>query len=654
MATTSMATLPPSHGGFLHTQSLPHQPPLQPPSPNSPRPPPPLPRESSYPTTTSLPVPPIPPRKPSDPTSNRPPLITNLSITPSTRPSPSHTPTPSITILPSSSSSPTPHHGPPSRASSPFGTLSAPLTPARSSARSTTPSTPRTPTGGGAALSFHALTHLYEHIVEQCECGVYTVRRLSSVLSKLCQQQWDYAQRVQKLLDAESAKHAEGFAQDHMRSCVAAWEQGLDTLRASCIHLLQLSARVSSEVVSPLNDLHAHALQRMAEVARDKKKADTEMAQAHSAVQTEHASCVRLLAQIDAMREDGKAFTSATLAPSSKPSSLLSKLQKKLEHVTLSTPAALNEKLLTQAGKYQRAIDAANARQQQYLQADLPAALSSLEAVERQRLSCMSQTLGHLAGVTEQWLPEERGILEGLCTASKAMSAEGDVRCLVQGFLHLHGPAPSATVYAYNLACSPADIRAGRYEGSNPNSAFHTTTAHALEVQPAICDGLRVPRVLAEAVAAVRRNDGLASEGIFRLSPSKAQFDEAKAAVESGDYSVLERCDAYVSAALIKDWLRSLTEPVIRDSLYEEAVAAAKASMAVGQGGSGGTAPGSAGGDVQVVFDKLEGVSQDVLRVVAAVVREATSGRNKSNKMSVSQHSAHISLAAAMLALTRR
>ena len=625
-----MAAPGPSHANFLHTQSLPHQPLSQPPSPSSPRPPP-IPREPSFPTTTSLPTPALPPRKPSDPTSSRPPLsTTSLSCTPPLPRRP-HSPTPSTSTL---------FILPPSR----YGTLTSAVTPSPSTSPSTprTPRTPRTPNGssGNTVLSFSSLTHLYEHISEQCECGVYTVKRLSSVLSKLCAHQLDYARQVQKTIDTEVARHAGDFGQDHMRSCVAAWEQSLDVLRSSSVHSMQLSHRVSAEVVAPLTDFHTQATQRLAEVSREKKRTEKEMAQAHSAVQAEHAQCLRLLTQIDAMKEEGKAFTSATLAPtSSRASGLLSKIQKKIETVTLSTPAALNEKLLSQASRYQRAIDAANARHLLYQQSDLPAALSALEALERQRLSCMNQALSHLSSVTEQWMPEEREILQALCTASKSMSPEGDVRSLVQGFLHLHGPAPSPTVYAYNLPCSPADIRAGKYQGSNPNSAFHTAIGRALEVQPALCDGLRVPRVLAEAVAAVRRNEGLASEGIFRLSPSKSQFDDAKAAVEAGDYSALDRCDAYVNAALIKDWLRSLTEPLILDALYEEAVAAAKANMALGQGEAAAAVGGGGVDAVQAVFAKLAGVSQDVLRVIAAVVQEATAPKNASNKMSVSHHS---------------
>ena len=255
--------------------------------------------------------------------------------------------------------------------------------------------------------------------------------------------------------------------------------------------------------------------------------------------------------------------------------------------------------------------------------------------LERQRLGCVTRALTHLAAVMDQWIPEEREIIQSLCSSSSAMNAEADILSLVQGCLHLHGPAPSPTVYSYMLPCSLTDIKAGKYEG-NPNSQFHTSVQRAMELQPSVCDGLRVPRVLTECVAAVRRNDGLANEGIFRLSPSKYQFDEAKVAVDAGDYNALTRYDAYVSASLLKDWLRSLSEPIIPDALYEEAVAVAQADMVMGSGGGNGAGGAVAGGlgGAQAVFGKLDAVSQDVLRVIGRLVQDATAGKYEANLMS--------------------
>ena len=220
----------------------------------------------------------------------------------------------------------------------------------------------------------------------------------------------------------------------------------------------------------------------------------------------------------------------------------------------------------------------------------------------------------------------------------------------------LHGPAPAPIVYTYALPCSPADIRAGRYEG-NANSVFNTTVSHAMELEPADSDGLPVPRLVAECLRCVRRNDGLRSEGIFRLSPSKAQFEEAKSGILKGDYSMLERVDAHVSAAMLKDWMRSLSAPLIPDGLYEEAVKVAKDDLTIGGAAGGGGGGGGAAGvhGAMAVYRKLDDCSRNVLTAVARLTKELTLPQNAdTNKMSVSssQRAAHRRPAAGCLSLT--
>ena len=205
------------------------------------------------------------------------------------------------------------------------------------------------------ASSYPSLTHLYDTIAEQSESGVYTVKRIVSVLSKLCHHQLDAARGVQRIIDSEQSKHTGDVASDHARSCVSGWETTLDVYRLTSIHSMQLSNRVLMEVVGPLSDFHTSAVGRLSELAKEKKKAEKEMAQTHSAVQAEYSHCLRLLASIEAKRDEGRNFVTAGQGtPSHKGGGgLLSKLQKKIETVTLSTPAALNEKLQLQAAKYQ-------------------------------------------------------------------------------------------------------------------------------------------------------------------------------------------------------------------------------------------------------------------------------------------------------------
>ena len=459
-----------------------------------------------------------------------------------------------------------------------------------------------------------------------------------SLLSKVAEHQAQYGRALQRTIEQEKTKHEVDFAKDKQRSCVAGWEGMLDALQASGAHSAATADRVLAEVVTPLQDCYANGTARLQEVGKEQRRAVKEMAQLHAAVQSELTGCSRLLQQVDTMRDEGRiaaaSSSSSSFSPPSQPErrsgGLLSKLQSKIEKVTLSTPAALNERLMQQAGRYQTAIDRANARQAQLLQVDLPAVLSSLESLERTRLACVATAVQQLAAVYNSGQPAETEIVQRMATASRGLQPEADIASLVQGLVMLHGPAPAPTVYAYALPCSVADIRAGRYEGA-ANSVFHTTAAHAMELQPGEIDGVAVPRLVAECVRCLRRDDGLSLEGVFRVSPSKVQLDEARERLQQGDYAALERCDAHVSAALLKDWMRSLSSPLVPDALYDDAVAVAKADMAA-QGSAGHT------GGLQAalaLYRKLDDVNRNVLTVIARVAHEVTQERRaQSNRMS--------------------
>jgi hypothetical protein len=170
----------------------------------------------------------------------------------------------------------------------------------------------------------------------------------------------------------------------------------------------------------------------------------------------------------------------------------------------------------------------------------------------------------------------------------------------------------------------------------------------------------------------------LAQEGVFRISPSKAEIDGVKARLDSLGIQGMSRAEVatiigennvFLACALLKDWLRSLSEAVIptrphyaaaiaivkKEAAQEAAEAAAAAAATanasplspdgpataaarrgttMARGGAALSASMSA--SLSSFLSGLPTVSQRVLSVLADLVREVTADEvQKTNKMTV-------------------
>jgi hypothetical protein len=171
----------------------------------------------------------------------------------------------------------------------------------------------------------------------------------------------------------------------------------------------------------------------------------------------------------------------------------------------------------------------------------------------------------------------------------------------------------------------------------------------------------------------------LAQEGVFRISPSKAEIDGVKARLDSLGIQGMSRAEVatiigennvFLACALLKDWLRSLSEAVIptrphyaaaiaivkKEAAQEAAEAAAAAAAtanasplspdgpatAAARRGTtmargGGALSASMSASLSSFLSGLPIVSQRVLSVLADLVREVTADEvQKTNKMTVS------------------
>merc|ERR1711916_118886 len=80
-----------------------------------------------------------------------------------------------------------------------------------------------------------------------------------------------------------------------------------------------------------------------------------------------------------------------------------------------------------------------------------------------------------------------------------------------------------------------------------------------------------IPTIVTFLITSIKKRNGFETEGIFRLSARATEVDQTKEKFEDGTFD-LPGNTAHLPAVLLKDWLRSLKEPVIPMDFYEKCV----------------------------------------------------------------------------------
>lgn len=175
---------------------------------------------------------------------------------------------------------------------------------------------------------------------------------------------------------------------------------------------------------------------------------------------------------------------------------------------------------------------------------------------------------------------------------------------------------------------SPADIDAGRLEG-NPNSVFRTTLQHVMELQKncndATAKSMDIPRLIPALITRIKELKGFTELGIFRISVGKDDLDNLRKQIDSDfNYNFTNIRNAHICAAMLKEWLRSLNEPIIpTEPFYAQAIESVKGAnnnvAAIGK-----------------LFENLPSLNQKILKELALMVREISDPRSvELSKMSV-------------------
>jgi hypothetical protein len=109
--------------------------------------------------------------------------------------------------------------------------------------------------------------------------------------------------------------------------------------------------------------------------------------------------------------------------------------------------------------------------------------------------------------------------------------------------------------------------------GKKRKILFQTTISEIMEEQKKDEPHLPIPKIFIILMRAIELiDDGLTSEGIFRISPNHKEVQELIECLE-GDVVEFAKLTPYVSTGILKKWLRDLKEPLVPFRMYNACVA---------------------------------------------------------------------------------
>lgn len=131
-----------------------------------------------------------------------------------------------------------------------------------------------------------------------------------------------------------------------------------------------------------------------------------------------------------------------------------------------------------------------------------------------------------------------------------------------------------------------------------------------------------LPKVFTTLLQMIRSNNGLVSEGIFRVSGALSEITRLKDALNKGAFDMQFSGDCNTPACALKQWITELKEPLIPRNFYDAVLDPVRNNQPQRLG---------------AVLSSLPTVNYEVLRTLMAFLREvlAFSDRNRMTSSSL-------------------
>ena len=479
-----------------------------------------------------------------------------------------------------------------------------------------------------------SLYHKPAIITAEIHSTLATVRSLAAYYNKLAAAYKDTATSIHRLSSTEYGR-VSGSANSG-GSTVMSGVMGLfDRMNGVGQLYGSLEADVRERCVEPLRRCYENGSNMLRESEAECKKSSTAVEQANAAMLKEKENARQALAALSREKEraeegtalgGGDASVSGLLAQANNnaaqlSSSLLSAFKQVQRHLSTNSssdlshsPAVLRNPSVDAARKkaircceaYQRSVDAVNSSRQRASRDVLPRVLKDMQAQHEMTLTTLTATVTTFVELSDAFAQRLAATSGELRTMLGAVSVDSDVRQFIVSSVDQYGQATAAEVAKYELPITAKDLM--REDGDLPhsNSASHKADSslsssglfkntlegcmrHDQSSQPltsapfsAIPAGTRldVPLVVPYLILLLIHHGGLDAEGIFRLSASADEVASVRQRLDHHDYHALESIDSsHTAAALLKSFLRDLTDPLIPAALYDRCIELGRSHM---------------------------------------------------------------------------
>lgn len=493
----------------------------------------------------------------------------------------------------------------------------------------------------------NCLTHNFDVVSNQVGVGIVQTKSMTLLLKSIFDIQKDAATRILALIDKEQRKmyiHPEDElketvvvgakmlvaavtrdpiinpkGKDQMERFSKYHDRTLEFLRREADQTLKDVASLEQTIIVPLVNHNLNNDGRLVALARAEKLCRGEMVEASKLVKRTHESCAKMIDEvIKAKAKDPTAPMGIEKTESSKRKTLLDRSITKIQKGQLFSPKKLQKKAYAGAEIYEVAVHQANARQVQFYSTDLPNLFNQLETLERARLHDVSKILTKLAEEQVVLLEPRQKSRALYLRESAELNPRQDMLDFIQHLIMYTGLPPPPVPFVYELP-TPQDIAGGRFE--HTSCYFRNTLGNIMKMQQTKFPEEKVPHVVEVCLKGLADLGGFKSEGIFRISIPKEELEALIKQFDQGDFSFRTN-NPNVPAALLKQWLRMLEEPLIPISLYPQA-------LALGQGTSINIPGASA------FFKTLPPVNQEIIRRITLGGVAEVLQHQELNRMSV-------------------
>lgn len=450
---------------------------------------------------------------------------------------------------------------------------------------------------------FAALGHCKHQVLSQVEKGMESLNRAVEVVKTIATSYLKCSKNVsniaQKALMDLNRHNADGSTKDGMES----WADAFDNLYCKVLEYSKAQEFQATElfekILNPLQTFRDEQVKKHKEVIKKEKDVYKNLESIHKKRQTENSVCEKLIKQLQDIHQQEKDNVNLSSSPLTKSSALL-------RGNSRTKAVRYKEKAYRQCRHYQKTIKKTNQVESLYYGTQLPLVMKDLEKLEADRLYQMQQSMTNLVGIQKCYHEGTTLVLEEIDKKFSTVNPQRDIEAYVNKILTYRGHWDLPPPNEYDLSCFPEDIKNGRFYRS-PNSVFGSSLSHIMKMQENHQKYSSCPVVFHKLMEGLEKSGSYDAEGVFRISVPSDDVKTLSDNIDNGNYPN-EWPSAHHPAALLKAWLRLLSEPLIPSALYPDACILAQNKGMDSQ-------------DAYIhLFQKLDKVNQNILLLLTEMI----------------------------------